>query len=546
MSDTRSPDTSAQLLRALTSLKEMRARLEAAEAASTEPIAIIGMGCRLPGAANPDELWELVRSGGDAITETPADRWDTGALFDDAPDAPGKVATRWGGFLPEIDRFDAAFFGISPREAVQMDPQQRLLLEVAWETLEDGGQAVERLAGSDTGVFIGVHSHSDDYFLLQAADPAAIDLYSGTGTSHSVASGRLSYLLDLRGPSLAIDTACSSSLVAVHLAVQSLRTRECSLAIAGGVNAIIEPTFTMVASRMRMMSPTGRCRPFDADGDGFVRSEGCAAVLLKRLSDAVADGDRVLAVFKGSAVNQDGRSNGLTAPNSLSQQAVITAALANAGVAASAVDVVEAHGTGTPLGDPIEVEALAAVFGPASGGRVTALGSVKANIGHTEGASGVAALIKTVLSLRAGEVAPMVHFRSLNPHISLAGTPLTIPTDVAPWPGDGTQRVAGVSSFGWSGTNAHVVIAQAPTPEQAAEEPADGQALVLPISARSAGALHDLASSYRALLAGGSRVAALDICATAALRRSHHDHRLVVTGRSAAELVEALDARLAG
>ena len=410
-------DVRAQLLRATAALREMRSRLEAGESARHEPIAIVGMGCRFPGANGPGELWELLRSGGDAITEVPGERWDVGALFDEAPEAPGKVATRWAGFVSDIDRFDAAFFGISPREADEMDPQQRLLLEVAWEALEDAGQCVDHLAGSDTGVFVGVHSHSGDYYLLQAFDPAALDPYTGTGTAHAFLSGRLSYLLDLRGPSFAIDAACSSSLVAVHLAVQSLRSGECSLAIAGGVNSIIEPTFTMVASRMRIMSPTGRCRPFDAGADGFVRSEGCGAVILKRLADAEADGDRVLAVIYGSAVNQDGLSNGLTAPNSRAQESVITAALADAGVAAAEVDVVEAHGSGTSIGDPIEIEALTAVYGAAeaSSPRTTALGSIKANIGHAEGAAGVAGLIKMVLSLRAREVAPLVHFTALEP-----------------------------------------------------------------------------------------------------------------------------------
>ncbi len=297
---------------------------------------------------------------------------------------------------------------------------------------------------------------------MQAADPRDLDVYSGTGTSHSVISGRLSYLLDLRGPSLAVDTACSSSLVAVHLAVQSLRNRECSLALAGGVNAIIDPTFTVVASRMRMMSSTGRCQPFDEKGDGFVRAEGCATLLLKRLSDAVADGDRVLAVIKGSAVNQDGRSNGLTAPNSLSQQAVIRAALANAGIEPAAVGLIEAHGTGTPLGDPIELEALTEVFRDVGVDARCALGSVKANIGHAEGAAGVASIIKTVLSLRAEEIAPLPHFENLNPHISLDGTPFVIPKKRVAWPAGEQPRHAGVSSFGWSGTNAHVVIAEAP------------------------------------------------------------------------------------
>ncbi|MGZ4700436.1 MAG: SDR family NAD(P)-dependent oxidoreductase [Ilumatobacteraceae bacterium] len=543
-------NSDAQLAQALTALRDMRARLESVETARREPIAIIGMSCRLPGAANPAELWQLLRDGGDAIVETPADRWDTSHLYDASPETAGKVATRWGGFLDRIDTFDAAFFGISPREAAQMDPQQRLFLEVAWEALEDGGQTAEHLAGSSTGVFVGVHSHSDDYYTMQAADPLDLDLYSGTGTSHSVVSGRLSYLLDLRGPSLAVDTACSSSLVAVHLAVQSLRNHESSTAIVGGVNALIDPTFTIVASRMRMMSASGRCRPFDAGADGFVRAEGCAVVVLKRLSDAKRDGDRVLAVIKGSAVNQDGHTNGLTAPNSLSQEAVLRAALADAGVSPAAVGLVETHGTGTPLGDPIEVEALAAVF---AGGEhrenPLALGSLKANIGHAEGAAGVAAVVKTVLALRAGEVPPLVHFNELNPHISVAGTPFLFPRQCLPWPAGSQPRIAGVSSFGWSGTNAHVVLAEsddiaATDTQVAGESPAP--ALVLPISARSDDALRHLAASYRSLLADAGGAQAALVCANAALRRSHHDVRLGVAGRSAQDLVERLDAYLAG
>lgn len=553
MTDASASDTGAQLLRALTSLKEMRVRLEAAEsraAARREPIAIVGMGCRLPGADDPNELWRLVRDGRDAIIETPLDRWDTRAIFDDAPDAPGKVATRWGGFLDGIDRFDAAFFGISPREAEQMDPQQRVLLEVAWEALEDAGQSVDDLAGTDTGVFVGVHSHSDDYYTVQSGDPAGLDLYSGTGTSHSVISGRLSYLFDLRGPSMAIDTACSSSLVAVHLAVQSLRSGESSLAIAGGVNVMIDPTFTMVASRMRMMSPRGRCRPFDVGADGFVRAEGCATVVLKRLSDAVADGDRIHATIAGSATNQDGRSNGLTAPNSLSQQAVIRGALDNAGLAPADVDVVETHGTGTPLGDPIEVEALAAVFAdgppaPRSTDPAITLGALKSNVGHTEGAAGVAALVKTVVSMRAGEVVPMVHFTEPNPLLALDDR-FVVPTEVGPWPARGDRRVAGVSSFGWSGTNAHVIVTEPPVPQPErddVDQPADSgdELLVLPISARHGDALRDLVGAFRELL-DREPENVRRICATAARRRSHHDHRIAVVGRSVVELTDALDA----
>jgi myxalamid-type polyketide synthase MxaE and MxaD len=545
VTDSPTADTTAPLQRALASIKELRRRVEATEAARMEPIAIIGMGCRLPGADDPRAFWQLLRTGGDAITETPIDRWNVDTLYDGDPEAAGKVATRWGGFLRNIDQFDAAFFGISPREAAQMDPQQRLLLEVAWETLDDAGQDADTLSGGDAGVFVGVHSHSADYYALQASDPQRLDVYSGTGTSHSVVSGRLSYFLDWRGPSLAVDTACSSSLVAVHLAVQSLRRRECSLALVGGVNTIIDPTFTMVASRMRMMSPTGRCRPFDAGADGFVRSEGCGAVLLKRLSDAIAAGDRIHAVIKGSAVNQDGRSNGLTAPNGVSQEAVIRAALADAGLPPSAIGLLEAHGTGTPLGDPIELGALSAVFGGDDAPSSCALGSVKANIGHTEGAAGVAALIKTVLTLRAGEIPPLVHFETLNPHVSLAGTPLVIPTAPQSWPASSTPRYAGVSSFGWSGTNAHVVVGE---PPPVAPVATDGvvRPLLLPISARDDGALRDLAAAYHTTLIGAAPAAAGALCATAALRRTHHDHRLAVTGTGRDELVAELDAFLAG
>jgi len=539
-------DTGAQLRRALTALKDLRTRLEAVEGARSEPVAIIGMGCRFPGAPSPQAFWALLRDGVDAIRPTPGDRWDAAALYDADPEAAGRVATRWGGFLDAIDQFDAAFFGIAPREAAAMDPQQRLLLEVAWEALEDGGQTIEALAGSKTGVFVGVHSHSSDYYLMQSADPQALDMYSGTGTSHSVVSGRLSYLLDLRGPSIALDTACSSSLVAVHLAVQSLRSRECSLALAGGVNSIIDPTFTIAASRMHMLAADGRCKPFDAAADGFVRSEGCGLVLLKRLADAVADGDRILAVIRGSAVNQDGRTNGLTAPNSLSQQAVISTALANAGLAARQLGLIEAHGTGTPLGDPIEVEALSAVFGPAQAAdHGCALGSAKANIGHMEGAAGVAGLIKAVLTLQHGLVPPLLHFRSLNPHLTLADTPFVIPTTARPWPAGETPRYAGISSFGWSGTNAHVIIGEAPQAPPSAIADPQGPYL-LPISARSPAALCELARAYQLLLADEAGAPLADICAGAAMRRSHHEERLAAVGHSRGELAGQLAAFLAG
>ncbi len=539
-----SSETGQQLRRALAALKEMRTRLEEMQRAAHEPIAIVGMGCRVPGADSPAAFWQLLRDGVDAISEVPASRWDRDALFDADPEAAGKVATRWGGFLRDVEHFDAGFFGISPREAAQMDPQQRLLLEVAWETLEAAGQPPRALAGSATGVFVGIHSHSNDYYLLQAGDLEQLDAYSGTGSSHSVMSGRISYLLDLRGPSLALDTACSSSLMAVHLAVQSLRRRECSAALAGGVNLILEPTFTTAASRMHMMAADGRCKFGDARADGFVRGEGCGMVFLKRLSDAQAAGDPILAVIRGSATNQDGRSNGLTAPNGPSQVAVLRAALADAGLQPAAIGFVEAHGTGTALGDPIEIEALAEVHGaPADPGQRVLLGSLKANMGHLEGAAGVVGLIKAVLTLQHGEVPPQLHFRSLNPHISLDGTPFEIPTTLRPWPAGDRPRHAGVSSFGWSGTNAHVVLGEAPplaVPAPAATGAAAGAHLLV-LSAQTPAALRDLAAAWLPLL-DGDAATVQNLCAGAALRRDHHAWRLAAAAQDGAGLHAALAA----
>src|SRR5581483_6849444 len=352
-----------------------------------EPIAVIGLGCRFPGAASPSAFWQLLRNGTDAIGEVPADRWNASAFYD-AQRAPGKMNTRWGGFLEQVDLFDAQFFNIAPREAVWIDPQQRLVLEVGWEALEHAGYAPDSLGNSRTGVFIGVSS--SDYLQLGLADVTNLSLYMGTGNAHSIVANRLSYLLDLRGPSIAVDTACSSSLVAVHLACQSLRLGECDLALAGGVNVILTPELTVAFAQAGALAANGRCKTFDAGADGYTRSEGCGIVVLKRLSDALANGDTVLAVLRGSAINQDGASNGLTAPNRQAQQEVIHDALRSAGITPAQVSYVETHGTGTPLGDPIEIEALKAVLmdGRAHDERC-ALGSVKTNIGHLESAAGI-------------------------------------------------------------------------------------------------------------------------------------------------------------
>ncbi|HEX7843987.1 MAG TPA: beta-ketoacyl synthase N-terminal-like domain-containing protein, partial [Kofleriaceae bacterium] len=426
----------------------------------TEPIAVVGMSCRFPGASDPHAFWSLLRGGGDAIREVPSERWDLERWYAPEPGRPGKMQSRWGGFLDDIDRFDAAFFGISPREAEEMDPQQRLVLEVAWEALERAGLAPERLLGSEAGVFLGL-MNTNDYAARKRLhdDPARIRAHHGTGIATSIAAGRLAYLLGSTGPAMAIDTACSSSLVAIHQAMRSLRSGECRLALVGGVNAILSPEITVAYSQAGMLSPTGRCRTFDASADGYVRSEGCGMLVLERLSDAVAGGRAVLAVLAGSAVNHDGRSSGLTAPNGNAQCAVIRAALQDAGLLPADVDYVEAHGTGTRLGDPIELHALAAVFGDRP--RPLLVGSVKTNIGHLEAAAGVAGLMKVILALQHREIPPHLHLREHNPLLSAELARIGIPTRRTTWTKTG-RRVAGVSSFGFSGSNAHVIVAEAP------------------------------------------------------------------------------------
>ncbi|NIO82504.1 MAG: SDR family NAD(P)-dependent oxidoreductase [Candidatus Aminicenantes bacterium] len=519
----------------------------------TEPIAIIGMSCRFPGNCdNPEAFWSLLRDGVDAITEVPADRWDADALFDPNPDTPGKMNTKWGAFLEDVDGFDASFFGISPREAINMDPQQRILLEVTWEALENAGQIKDKRGDSQTGIFIGLATN--DYLRLQATlnDLNCIDAYTGTGTAACITSGRLSYILGLQGPNMTLDTACSSSLVAVHLACQSLHNRECDLALAGGVNLILLPEVAAYYSRIHVMASDGRCKTFDAAADGFVRGEGCGVVVLKRLSDAEADGDNILALIRGSAINHDGHTSGLTVPNGLAQEAVIGKALANAGVNPLQVNYVEAHGTGTSLGDPIEVQALAAVLGKErSNDHSLLIGSVKTNIGHLEAAAGAAGLMKVVLAMNHNEIPPHLHFKTPNPHIKWEEIPIEVPTERTPWPATGEPRIAGVSSFGFSGTNAHVVLEEAPrVPEDQQQEelPGDG-AYLLPISAHNPEALQWVVKNYLEFLtANGSNPAILlhDLCCTASLRRNHHLYRLALVGNTREELITQLKVFLQG
>ncbi|HEY7511839.1 MAG TPA: SDR family NAD(P)-dependent oxidoreductase [Vicinamibacteria bacterium] len=527
---------------ALVAVRAMKARLEAIEQARTEPIAIVGMGCRFPGGVEGAEaFWSALREGRDLVSEVPPDRWDIAAYYDPDPDAPGKMYTRHGGFVDGIDAFDAAFFGISPREAASMDPQQRLLLEVAWQALEDAGLPPDRLAGTETGVFVGVSTSDYGALLLKTADPSRVDVYFGTGNAPSAAAGRLSYVLGLQGPAIAVDTACSSSLVALHLACQSLRARECDAALAGGVNAILAPEVTINMSRARMMSPDGRCKTFDAAADGYVRGEGCGVVVLKRLSDAVAGGDRILALVRGSAVNQDGRSGGFTAPSETAQQAVLRKALAAARVAPADVGYVEAHGTGTALGDPIEVHALSAVLGAGrTAERPLVLGSVKTNFGHLEAAAGIAGVIKVALALRHAEIPPHLHFRRWNPHVVHdGGCPMAVPTERRPWPAAEGRRIAGVSSFGFTGTNAHVVLESHAAPPVEAERP-DRPLHVVALSARSGAALAATAARLAGHVGTHASDALADVAHTVNAGRSHFGHRLAVIAATREQLLDRL------
>ncbi|MCP4380581.1 MAG: amino acid adenylation domain-containing protein [Hyphomicrobiales bacterium] len=531
---------------ALYLLERLQSKVEETEVASSEPIAVVGLACRLPGGANDAEgFWALLRDGGDAISEVPPDRWETDQLFDPDPDQPGKLTSKWGGFLDKIDHFDAAFFGISRREANAMDPQQRLLLEVAWEALESAGLAAHRLRGSATGVFFGMTTN--DYVQHLGRLPIAqADAYMPTGNAFSVAAGRLSHLLGFEGPSLTLDTACSSSLVAVHLAGRSLRQRECRLALAGGVNLILCPHTTVSLSKARILAADGRCKSFDAAADGYVRGEGCGVVVLKRLSDARADGDRILALIRGSAIMHDGSSSGLTVPSGTTQEKLLRQSYSDAGIEPQAVTYVEAHGSGTALGDPIEMSALSSVFG-AKGENALPLfvGSVKTNLGHLEAAAGIAALIKTILAMQNRKIPPHLHFRTLNPEICLEGLRIRIPTALTEWPATQGPRIAGVSSFGFSGTNAHLVLEEAP-PDTSRAAPSMVSAYLVPLSAKSEIGLADLSARYRYHLEASPEQSLRDIALTAADGRCHFDHRFAVLASSRTILEDALDARHRG
>ncbi|MCB9570289.1 MAG: acyltransferase domain-containing protein, partial [Myxococcales bacterium] len=506
----------------------------------SEDVAIVGFGCRLPGdIGSLEDLWQRLIEGFDAITEVPPERWDVDAWFDADPRAPGRMYTRWGGFLRGVEDFDAPFFGVSPREARSMDPQQRLLLEVTWEALEHAGIPASSLAGSRAGVWVGICAW--DY--SRRNNDALQDAWSATGNALSVAAGRISYTLGLRGPSMAIDTACSSSMVAIHLAVQSLRRGESELALVGGVNLLLSPLSTVCFSALRAMSPVGRCKTFDASADGYVRSEGCSVAVLKRLADARRDGDRVLAVIRGTAVNQDGRSNGLTAPHGPAQEEVIRAALADADLAPEAIDYLEAHGTGTALGDPIELGAIAGVMAGRAAERPLWVGSVKTNIGHGEGASGLAGLAKAIEVIRRRTIPGNLHFVTPTPRVEWAKIPLRVATAAVPCEGRGPLRV-GINSFGFGGTNAHAVIEGADEFEGIDEGPAP--ILVLPLSAPTPEGLQALAARLAEHVEAHPEDSLVDLCATMACGRSAWPVRAAIVVEERASLCADLRALAAG
>jgi acyl transferase domain-containing protein len=534
------------LKRVMVELQETRARLRELERRDGEPIAIVGIGCRYPGGiSSSDELWELVATGGEAIGPFPADRgWDLERLFDPDPDHPGTCHVRHGGFLDGADRFDAAFFEIDPHEALTMDPQQRLLLECAWETMEDAGIDPESLAGSRTGVFAGVAC--SDYGL--DVNPPELEHLRITGNAASIISGRVAYAFGLEGPAVSIDTACSSSLVAIHLASQALRAGDCSLALAGGVTVLATPNLFVGLSRQRSLAPDGRCKSFGAGADGAGFSEGVGLLLLERLADARAHDHRVLALLRGSAVNQDGASNGLTVHNGPAQERVIRQALTRAGLGPADIDAVEAHSTGTSLGDPIEAHAIIAAYGQGRANGALRLGTVKSNLGHTQLASGVAGVIKMAMAMRHGLLPQTLHAEQPSAHVDWSEGEVELLNSPVSWPASDRPRRVGVSSFGMSGTNAHVIMEEAPRErdrtnpdEQHGEAPASP---ILPfmISAKSQEALAAQAERLWRHLLAHPELAPRDVAATLALHRAHLCERAAILAVDREELCAGLRA----
>src|SRR6478736_4629411 len=514
----------------------------AVDRAGVTSIAVIGMACRLPGGIDsPERLWEALMRGDDLVTEVPPDRWDADEYYDPQPGVPGRSVTKWGGFLDDVAGFDSEFFGINEREATAIDPQHRLLLETSWEAMEHAGLTREAMADSLTGVFVGL-THGD--YQLLAADAHAVEApYGFTGSSFSLASGRIAYALGVHGPALTVDTACSSGLTAVHLACHSLIDGESDLALSGGAAVILDPRKFVAGSAEGMLSPTGRCHAFDVAADGFASSEGCVVVLLKRLPDALRDGDRMLAVIRGTAANQDGHTVNIATPSVTAQTAVYRAALAAAGVDARSIGMVEAHGPGTAVGDPIEYASLAKVYGIEE---PCALATVKTNFGHAQSAAGALGLMKTILALQHGVVPQNLHFTRLPDEMAEIDTKLFVPQEITPWPSNGRHpRRAAVSSYGLSGTNVHAIVEQAPEQAPEAATPEDISAsttapLLFVLSSTSAGELRRTAGRLVNWVAAHQDVALPDLAYTLARRRAHRPVRTAVIASSRSQLTEAL------
>ncbi|MGA8544587.1 MAG: type I polyketide synthase [Mycobacterium sp.] len=543
------PDRRAIITEALRKIDDLTAQLEIAQKGDTEPIAVVGMGCRFPGGANSTtQYWRLLQDGASGIVRVPAERWDADAFYSDDHSVPGTICCPEGGFLTSWrpDEFDAEFFGISPREAAAMDPQQRLLLEVSWEALENAGITAQMIRGTQTSVFVGMTTYDYTLTLAGRLPRDQVDPHIPFGNAANFAAGRLSYFLGVHGPAVVVDTACSSSLVSIHLACQSLRRRESDQALAAGVNLMLSPENSVATSRWGMLAPDGRCKTFDADADGYVRSEGCGVVVLKRLSDALRDGDSVWAVVRGSAVNQDGPSSGQTVPSGPAQQAVVRAALAAARLEPWEIDYIEAHGTGTALGDPIELGALSNIFGERNGSAPLVLGSVKTNLGHLESAAGIAGFIKTVLTVQHGYIPRHLHFKQLTPNAVEGASRFTIADQGMQWPGVGRARRAGVSSFGVSGTNAHVVIEEAPAAEPVAAEP-EPVLTTLVISGKTRARIASTAAMLAEwMIADGADVSLPDVAHTLNHHRTHHKVFATVCARDRAQAVAGLQALATG
>lgn len=550
--DKQKTDTGELIKEALLKLRRMRAKLDEYKNERHEPIAVIGMACRFPGAESPDAFWNLLKEGRTCISKVPQERWDVEAFLDSDPKAPGKIYSPYGGFIGNLDGFDAPFFDISAREAACMDPQQRLVMEVAWETLENANINPQSVYGSNCGVFLGIGNWENAVIRFGIGNPEAIGSYEGTGSSNCVAAGRVAYFLGLTGPNMAVDTACSSSLLSAHLACESLRRKECDMALSGGSHLLLLPGMSICFCRAGMLSRDGLSKAFDASADGYVRGEGVGMVALKRVSDARRDGDRIIALIRGSAVNQDGSSGGLTVPSGPSQEKVIQKALENARLTPDEVGVIEAHGTGTPLGDPIELRALGNVFCKKTRPAPLVVGSVKTNIGHLESSAGISALIKTALMLKFGEIPPHPHFKTPSPHIDWDNLDVEIPVEHKVWQkNEGGERIAGISSFGFSGTNVHAVLSEYTEngyeenrTEKNAEESTSLQKgpYLLVLSARHPEALKDMARQYASLLTEHPDIHPADICYTAMTCRARFTHRLAVTGGTGPELVNGLNA----